>query len=385
MYENTKPHRKPTRRTDDMCKQHTNTESTSSLGVETGPLHQATQEKDTYDGKNEKGKSMSLIPRSRRQTKEITYAIGEHPIVCHNKVMQTDVYKTNRLPADKYQTDLPGNLASGLQKAQETLSYFDIKSGPGWKNNAHHFPQGEQEQIPRSTHVIHLKKYMDFKKRLLDRPEYKCHPMEKCTPNIGSQSKIHEHREGANTAAYDEEQSSCPKHVPTPDVDNVLHQYVCTDRGADGQSKRNSYEMLNTDTMEPRHKVCQCKAHPKRARSRKCSTTWEGQTKNYFDTCPQTSSMHPYIEALCQRTAEIMLHKLRSKPETSEMVPISNSNRHIGSEDDLDTIVDGFVQPDENHSLSNVATGGFDEGDLHSNQEMKPPIDRDSFPHESTF
>ena len=217
---------------------------------------------------------------------------------------------------------------------------------------------------------MHLKKYVNFKKKTLEYNEYKYNAMAK---------KIHEDQEEANTVVYDDEQHSCPKQVPTPDADDHLHKYVCTDRGANGQSKRNSYERLNMDTMEPRDKECQCKAHPGRTRSRQYRTTSEGQTKT---SCPQASPMHPYIEALCQRTAEIMLHKLRSKPETSEMVQISNIDKQSGGKDDLDTKVDGFVQPDENNSLSNVATRGFDEGDLPSNKEMKP-IDRDSIPHET--
>ena len=221
---------------------------------------------------------------------------------------------------------------------------------------------------------MHLKKYVNFTKKTLEYNEYKYNAMAK---------KIHQDQEEANTIVYDDEQHSCPTQVPIPDADDHLRKYVCTDRGANGQSKRNSYERLNTDTMEPRDKECQCKAHPGRTRSRQYRTTSEGQTKTSPDTCPQASPMHPYIEALCQRTAEIMLHKLRSKPETSEMVQISNIDKQSGGEDDLDTEVDCFVQPDENNSLSNVATGGFDEGDLQSNQEMKPPIYRDNFPHES--
>ena len=223
---------------------------------------------------------------------------------------------------------------------------------------------------------------MDFKKRLFERTECKYHPVAECQPKIGPQSKIHKDQEEANTIVYDDEQSSSTKHLPTPDADNVLHRYVSTDRGANAQSKRNSYERLNKDTMEPRDKVCQCKAHPKHARSRQYRTTRECQTKTSPDTCSQTSSIHPYIEALCQRTAEIMLHKMRSKPETNEMVQISQINRHIGGKDDLDTIIDGFVHPDENNSLSNVATGGFDEADLLSNKGKKP-IGQDSTRHET--
>ena len=91
---------------------------------------------------------MSLIPISHRQTTEITCAIVDNPMVSHNKGMQTSECKTNRLPADIYQTDLLENRESGLQKSQETLSYFDVKSGSDWKNNEHDLPQGKQGQIP---------------------------------------------------------------------------------------------------------------------------------------------------------------------------------------------------------------------------------------------
>ena len=50
----------------------------------------------------------------------------------------------------------------------------------------------------------------------------------------------------------------------------------------------------------------------------------------------------------------------------------------------LDTIVDGFAQPDEYNSLSNIATGGFDEGDLQSNKGKKP-VGQHSIPHESGY
>ena len=103
---------------------------------------------------------------------------------------------------------------------------------------------------------------MDFKKRLFERTECEYHPVAECQLKNRRQSKIHRDREGANTIVYHDEQSSCPKHVPVPDADNVLYKYVCTDTGANAQSKPNSYKKRNKDTMPPRDKVCPCKAHP---------------------------------------------------------------------------------------------------------------------------
>ena len=373
MHEDTRPNGNTVRRTDDKCKQHETTESTSSRGVETGLLLQATHGEDTCTGKNEKDTKMSLIPRSRSQTKEISYATGDHPMGLHNDVMQTTKCKTKRLLADEYQKDFQENIEPVLQKPQETLSYVGVKSGPDRKDSGHDVSQGEQGQVSRSTHVIHLKKYMNYKKKTLECTDNKYNSREK---------KLHQDREGANTVVYDDEQSSCPNHVPILVAGNLSHKYVCTDRGANAESNRNSYERLNMDTMEPRDKVCQCKAHPGRARSRQYRTMWGGQPKTSPDTCSQTSPMPPYIEALCQRTAEIILQKLSSKPETNETVQIAKIDRQLGGKGVLDTIVDGFVRPDENNNLSNVATGGFDEGDFQSNKEMNP-FGRDSISHES--
>ena len=371
-YENTRPNGNATRRSDAIRKQHETTESTSLFGGETESSHQATNGEDTK--KSEKDTKMSPTPSSCKQIKENIDAIGVDIIGCHNDGMHISGCVTTRPQADEHQNVSLKIPKSGLQKTKET-SHSDNKTAPDMKTIEHDLPQETQEQIPKSKHVIHLKKYMNFKKKTLEYTEHDYNAMAK---------KIDEDQGRANNVVYDDEQNSPPKHFQTPDADNLSHKYVCTDRGADGQSKRNSYERLNMDTMEPRDKVCQCKAHPGRAKSRHYSTTWKDQTKMSPYTCPQTSAMNPYIESLCQRTAEIMLHKLSSKLETNEMVRISKIDRHIGGKDDLDTKVDGFVQPDGINSLSNVATGGFDEEDLQSNKEMKP-VGWSSIPHDSRY
>ena len=112
---------------------------------------------------------------------------------------------------------------------------------------------------------------MNFKNKSLEGTEQIYHPMAISQSNIEGQSTTDEHQRGSNTIVDAElqyicveEHISCPKHSPTPDADNVQYKYTCINRNTDGQLKRDSYERLNKDTMEPRDMICLCKAHPGR-------------------------------------------------------------------------------------------------------------------------
>ena len=165
-----------------------------------------------------------------------------------------------------------------------------------------------------------------------------------------------------------EEQISHQRHRLTPDADNVLYKYICPGTGANDREKRNSYEWLNKDTMEPQGKVCQCKAHPKRVKSKRFSTTCEGQMKTVLATCPGTSPLHPHIEAICQRTAAIILQQMRSdpKPIEHEMVDMPDVHKHVDARGGLDTVLGDFAIPNEDENIRDYTVGGFDQGNVQS-------------------
>ena len=346
-YKNSKPDQNASTVADDMWQDNKTTEFTWSPGFETVSIHHGIDEDDMYTGNKEDTK-MAQTPESNREAREITDATNDVALEFHNKA----------------------------------LSMGDVKTGSDLKNTEHDLSQGKQRLITKSPRAIHLKKYMKFKKTSLENTDEIYQPMARCQPKIEEQSKNYGNQEGQNTSVDDEEQSSCPKPGPMPDVDNVSYKSMCSDGDTNGRSKRNSYERLNKDTMEPHDKVCQCKAHPGRTRSREYRITWESKTETSTETCSQTSPMNQYIEAICQRTAAIMLHQLRSKSKPNEPVKNSQTDKHVDGKVGVSSMVGALALPNKNDMCGEHMAVSFDQGDLQSSEQMKT-IGQDNIPYES--
>ena len=170
-----------------------------------------------------------------------------------------------------------------------------------------------------------------------------------------------------------EEQTLYRIHGQKPDAENVPHKPIFTVSGADGQSKRNSYEKLNNDTMEPRDKICQCKAHPRRAKLMKYGTTCERQREAGSTPSQWTPPVHPYMEAFCQRTAAIMTEQLRRKPKSheNEMDNIYKIHRNFDITRGQDTAVGDFTHPSEDNIYGGFAVRNSGREDLLSSEEMR--------------
>ena len=349
-YENCKTGRNAFTTTDDMWKRNENSESTWSLGVETVSIHQVIYEDDSYTRNNETAKNKSLTPASHRQTKEIIYNTGDVLMEFHTESMYMKQCNDNPLFISEYQKDSMENPVSGLQKNNEN-SYFDVKARSNVKQVEQYLPQIEQEQIPKLSPDTRLKKYMNFKNKSLEGTEQVYHPMAICQSNIEGQSTTHEHKQGANNVVDAELQYICnevhilcPKHSPTPDADNVQYKYTCINGNTDGQLKRNY--------------------------RRNYRTTCESQTKTSSETCSQTSPMLPYIEAICQMTAEIMLQQLKNKPTTNAIGQMSTIDRHVGGKAGFGTMVGGFARPNEKDISDEHMVGNLDQGDLPFSEQM---------------
>ena len=86
------------------------------------------------------------------------------------------------------------------------------------------------------------------------------------------QSKIDVNQEEEKSVIDNENYVSQEEQIPYPtqsastNADNVIYKHKWRHRSTNNKSKRNSYERLNNDTMEPRENVCPCKAHPRSAK-----------------------------------------------------------------------------------------------------------------------
>ena len=166
--------------------------------------------------------------------------------------------KTNRRSEYEYGKGLMKSRTTNLTKTAETLSsdFGDIEED---------FPQEEREYIPESTHRRDGKKILKLNKNSLhDTEHHFCYPVPVYQRKTEGQSMIHDNKMGVNSVVHDqrqylgrEEQILYPKHGQKPNAEIIPVKDIFSDRGADGQSKRNSYEKLNNDTMEPRDKLCQ--------------------------------------------------------------------------------------------------------------------------------
>ena len=384
-YENISTNQNALRKSDNIWTQNKTTESTWAHADKTVSLDKGIHEDNIYTDNNETANAKSLIRESKRLVKENTDEADDVSIGFSTELVHVGVCNTKQHPILECGKGLIENPTSGLQRANKT-SYFDVKSGSCLEEIKYDLPGAKLEEIPKSSHSIHLKKYMNFKKKSLEGTEQTSLPMTICQPQTEEQSSICEQQQCEETVVDDEiqvlcneQKMPCLEHSPTPNADDVLYKYMCIDKGANGQSKRNSYERLNKDTMEPRHKICQCRAHPGRTKTRKYRATLESQTKTSPETTPP---MHPYIEAICQRTAEIMLQQLRSKPTPNEMVQISTIDRHVDGKCGLGAMVSGFVQPYENEFCDEHRTGSFDQEGLQSCEQINT-IGRDSITYAS--
>ena len=368
-YENITSNRNALRKSDEIWTQNKTTESTWSLADKAVSLDKGIHEDDIYTANNETASEKSLTRESKRLAKEITDEADDVSIRFSTELVHTGACNTKQHPIPECDKGLIENPTSGLQRT-DISSYFDVKSESCLEEIQYDLPREKQLQIPKSGHSIHLKKYMNFKEKSLEGTEQTYLTMAICQPQTEEQSSIHEQQQCEKTILDDEiqylcnkQKSPCLEHNPTPDADDVSYKYMCIDKDANGQSKRNSYERLNKDTMEPRDKICQCRAHPGRMKTRKYSAALESQTKTLPETTPP---MHPYIEAICQRTAEIMLQQLRSKPTPNDMVQMSKIDRHVDGKCGLGAMVSGFVIPHENEFCDEHGTGSFDQEELQS-------------------
>ena len=358
--------------TDTTRKENETTEFTWSLDDENGALHQDISEEDSYPRNDGQNKTISLIPASRRQSGEIWGATGDATSGFQREGIYMGARKTNRRSEYEYGKGLMKSRRTKLTKTAEKLS-----SDIGDRN----FPQEEKEYVTQSTHQRDEKGPPKSKKNVLHDIElHLCHPLPIHQRKTEGQSTAHDNKIQVSSVDHDklqylgqEEQILYPKHGQKPDAENVPHKLVFTASGADGQSKRNSYEKLNNDTMEPRDKICQCKAHPRRAKSMRYGTTCEKQRE--IDPVPSTWTppVHPYMEAFCQRTAAIMIEQLRRKPKSSEheMGNIYKIHRNVDITRGQDTAVG-----DSTHSSEDKISGGFAIGDsgsedLLSSEEMR--------------
>ena len=108
------------------------------FGGETESSHQATNGEDTR--KSEKDIKMTRTPRSCKQIKENTDAIGVDTIGCHNDGMHISGCVTTRLQADEHQNVSLKIPKSGLQKTKET-SHSDNKTASDLKTIEHDLPK----------------------------------------------------------------------------------------------------------------------------------------------------------------------------------------------------------------------------------------------------
>ena len=125
--------------------------------------------------------------------------------------------------------------------------------------------------------------------------------------------------------------------------------------------------------MEPRDKICQCKAHPRRAKLMKYGTTCERQREAGSTPSPWTPPVHPYMEAFCQRTAAIMIEQLRRKPKSpeNEIGNIYKIHRNVDITRGQDTAVGDFTHPSEDDIFGGFVVGNSGREDLLSSEEMR--------------
>ena len=293
---------------DTTWKENETTESTWSLDVENRAYHQDIREDVSYPGNDEQTNTISLIPASRRQSGETRGAAGDVTSGIQTERMYMGARKTNRRSQYGYDKGLTRSRRTKLTKTAETLS-SDIG------DRKQDFPQEEKEYIPQSTHWRDEKKPPKKKNVLHDIEPHSCHPVLTYQRKTEGQWTAHDDRLKVSSVVHDklrylgqEEQILYPKQGQKPDTENVPHKPIFTASGADGQSKRNSYEKLNNDTMEPRERYVSVKRiHSRRAKSTKYGTTRERQRETGSTLSPWTPPVHPYMEAFCQRTAAIMM------------------------------------------------------------------------------
>ena len=360
-------------------------ENKTSLGVENGSRHQDISENDSYPGNDGKNKTISPMPASHRQSGKIRSATGDATRGPQAEGMFTGAHKANRRSKYEYHKGLMKIRSIKLTKTAETLS-------PDFGNFEHDFPQEERKYIPESTNRRDGKKPPELKKTSLHGTEHhSCNPVPVYQRKIEGQLTTHDNKIEVSSVVHDElqnlggeEQILYKKHGQEPNAENIPQTYIFSDKGADSQSKRNSYEKLNNDTMEPRDKQCQCKAHPGRARSMKYRRTWEKQQQTCSVPSQRTPPVHSYMEAFCQRTAEIMLEQLRRKPNLSEN-KMGNiyKNRKVGVRGSQATAVGGFTHPSEDDICGSYDFGDFGRKDLLSSEDMRN-IGRDGISHGSS-
>ena len=80
--------------------------------------------------------------------------------------------------------------------------------------------------------------------------------------------------------------------------------------------------------------------------------------------------MLPYIEAICQRTAEIMLQQLKSKPTPNAIGQMCTIDRRVGGKAGFGTMVGGFARPNEKDISDEHMAGSLDQGDLPFSEQM---------------
>ena len=373
------------RRTGTTGKENDTSESIWSLDVKNGYGHQGICTNVSYP-RNDNNETISLMPSSRRQSGKVRGATGDATSGHYTEGMYMGACKTNRRSEYEYDKGLMKSRTTNLTKTAETLSsdFGDIEQD---------FPQEQREYITESTHRRYGKKIPKLKKHSLhDTEHHFCYPVPVYQRKTEGQSNIHDNKIRVSSVVQDqrqylgrEEQILYPKHVQKPNAEIIPVKYIFSDRGADGQSKRKPYKKLNDDTMEPRDKKCQCKAHPGRARAIKYGTTWERQQETCSTPSPRTPPIHSYMEAFCQRTAEIMLEQLRRNPKSSEnkMGNTFKTHRAVGVRGNKDMAVGGLNHPSEDDICGSYAFGDFGREELLSSEDMRN-IGRDGISHESS-
>ena len=390
VYENNRTRANTSTRTRSTTKQHETAESICSLDAEIKYLHQGICQDDVYAA-NSVRNMISLTPASRRQSTEVRDVQGDAPLGdCSGKMHMAapkpvkcaeldDVkgFLKNRKPMLKSTAE---NLLSGYDDTDQDLSDVD--------NTKQDVSQDENEHVSQLVCGKHAKKQRKSNEKPPHHTDYNFpHLKSKSQQKIAVHLMAHGHKQEVKSVVEDvlhylgqEEQTSYAKLGPTLETYNVLPKHISSDSDADGQSKRNSYEKLNSDTMEPQDKICQCKAHPRRTKSKTYGRNWEAQQKNLPATSCKTPPVHPYMEAVCQRTAGIMLKQLSRRTQSceKEMDNMFKIGRHVDAKHGLRLQI---VESNENVICGEKTFGSIGQGDLQSNEEMRN-ISRYKVPYE---
>ena len=405
MYENSRPSGYVHKRTDDDGEYNETSESAWSLEDETGGIHQCVYEDESHTRNIENPKGISLVTESCEEAREITDATCDVSIEFHKERMRMGACGSNPHRSDAYEKGLMENRMNEF--GQSTIRDHLEEQRAVVDDEFQHESHGEHVAHPTPSappdvdnvtlldqNVVHDQSERNACERLnkdtMDLQDRECqckaHPGDTkssefrtimthnpplnpdnkpdkymCTDRWANGQSRQNSYERLNKDTMEPQDKECQcnahpgrtkssefrTHSPLPDLDNVIDKHMCTDRGTNDQSMRNSYERLNKDTMEPRDKVCQCKTHPGRAKSREFRTIKGKQQEIPPETYLQTSPTHPCIEAICQRTAQIVLQQLRCnfEPYGNEMVLISKNTKHDDAKVALDTTVSGHAQP----------------------------------------